>query len=418
MPHASEANPLLRRLLVGVALLVTVALLALQLPRLLEGEVLGIDDFAEYWAAGRLNLQARNPYDSDQLHALQVSAGLPEDDPAIIMWNPPWTLTFVMPFGLPGYALGRLIWLLFHLGVVIACADLLWREFGGSVELRWLAWLVALSFCPTLISLKSGQISPMILLGLTGFLCCQRRGHDFAAGVCMILATIKPHLVYLVWVALLLWAIERRRGRVLLGITIAALVSVGIPLLFNPDVIQQYRKATSEQPPTDWVATTFGSLLRLWLGEGKVGLIFLPTVLGLLWFVPYWFRTYRAWNWHEQLPLLLLVSTSTAAYGWLGDQVILVMALMAMAAWLERSPRRLIVSAMAIYALLNLADLGLNIVQRVDAVQQMLGISHRPEHQLWHLWTAPALLLGFLILRARTRIETTAPQHESEPAHA
>lgn len=393
-----------RRALLAVGVIVAAVALAFQLPRLVDRGVLPIDDFAEYWAAGRLNLQAGNPYDVNQLDVLQRGAGLPEDEPAIIMWNPPWTLTFVMPFGLPPYPLARLVWLLFHMGLVVLCADLLWHDFGGTNNRRWIAWFVALTFCPTLITLKSGQISPFILAGLTGFLVCQRGRHDFWAGAVMVFASIKPHLVYLIWVAVVLWALDQRRWRVLLGIAAGFVGALGVPIVFNHDLIHQYLEAI-KQPPVDWMATTFGTLLRMWFGSEHKALVFLPSLLGFLWLVPYWLTHRRDWRWEEQLPLLLLVSNSTAAYGWLGDQVILLAALAPMAAWLEHSRRQTIVMAVAVYANLNLLDLCINI------------FFNQPEHQIWHLWTAPALLAGFLIVRAITHKQAAIPQQESERAY-
>src|SRR5204863_239149 len=102
-PPSSETNPIVRQLLVTLGAIIVIAMLLLQVSRLLEPGVLPIDDFAEYWAAGKLNLSGGNPYDADRLTALQSPAGPPDDEPAIIMWNPPPTLTFVMPFGVPDY---------------------------------------------------------------------------------------------------------------------------------------------------------------------------------------------------------------------------------------------------------------------------------------------------------------------------
>ena len=57
------------------------------------------DDYVEYWAAGRLNLQGENPYSPELLLPLERGAGRDTDE-AIMMWNPPWTLALAMPFGL------------------------------------------------------------------------------------------------------------------------------------------------------------------------------------------------------------------------------------------------------------------------------------------------------------------------------
>ena len=58
-------------------------------------------------------------------------------------------------------------------------------------------------------------------------------------------------------------------------------------------------------------------------GWQKSWLQFLPSALGLAWFAFYWPRVRRAWRWEEQMPLLLLVSLLTTAYGWPFDLVIL-----------------------------------------------------------------------------------------------
>jgi hypothetical protein len=374
------------------------------LPRLLDPQVLGVDDFVEYWSAGRLNFTRGNPYAPDQLLALQKSAGL-KDDQAIMMWNPPWALPLVMPFGLLDYPAGRLVWLLFHVVLVVGCADVLWRIYGGPESARLVAWLAALSFCPTLIVLRMGQISPFILLGLTGFLYFARTQHFALAGAFIVLAAIKPHLVYLVGLAVLLWCLDRRCWSLLFGAGAAGLAAVLIAIAANPAVFAQYRYATAHYPPVDWITTTFGTLLRVCFAPEQSWLQFVPPVFGIGWFLPYWRRHRRDWDWDAQLPLLLLVSYVTACFGWLGDQVALIVALIPVAVWAWRSPRPAVhVAALAIYLALDAADLALNV------------LSH--EQQLWHLWTAPALLLGYLAMRryAGRKAEPQRPAEADRPA--
>ncbi len=76
---------------------------------LTDTRILPPDDFVEYWAAGRLNAQGQNPYDPGLLMPLEVAAGRPLEQ-AILMWNPPWTLThpacYPSVFG-PPYRCGR-----------------------------------------------------------------------------------------------------------------------------------------------------------------------------------------------------------------------------------------------------------------------------------------------------------------------
>ena len=61
---------------------------------------------------------------------------------------------------------------------------------------------LALSLFPTLIALRMGQISPLMLAGLVGFLYFLRHERGWLAGLALLPATVKPHLFHLVWLAL------------------------------------------------------------------------------------------------------------------------------------------------------------------------------------------------------------------------
>src|SRR5207248_11516891 len=121
MSQSVEARSSLRPWLLGAAGLAAVALLIVQLvrsPQLLAQ--LQMYDFVEYWAAGRLISSGENPYDADRMHELERAAGRTE--PGILMWNPPWTLSLVLPFGLLHVRTAHLLWLLLHLAVLGFCA--------------------------------------------------------------------------------------------------------------------------------------------------------------------------------------------------------------------------------------------------------------------------------------------------------
>ena len=150
------------------ACVVAVGLLAVQFvqaPQLLAR--LQMYDFVEYWAAGRLIASGENPYDLDHMHELERAAGRTED--GILMWNPPWTLPLVLPFGLLPVRVAHLLWLVLQLGVLVFCVDRLWLLYGGDGDRRWVAWLLGIAFLPTLFALTAGQITPLLLLGVVGF---------------------------------------------------------------------------------------------------------------------------------------------------------------------------------------------------------------------------------------------------------
>src|SRR4051812_35256377 len=70
---------------------------------------LPMQDYVEYWAAGRLLAEGKNPYDTEAVRALEREAGRDED--AILMWNPPWVLPLVVPLSWVDARSGHLPWL-------------------------------------------------------------------------------------------------------------------------------------------------------------------------------------------------------------------------------------------------------------------------------------------------------------------
>jgi hypothetical protein len=322
-----------RRLLTAAGFAVVAVLLAGQVRQLLaDPTVWPPDDFVEYWAAARLTLGGENPYDPALLLPLQRAAGRDTDE-AVMMWNPPWSLAVVLPLGLLDARAAQLLWLMVNLVALGYCGDRLWNQSGGSQERRWVGWTLSLAFLPSLFALQSGQIGPLLLLGVVLFLECERRGWPVLTGAATVLLAVKPHLAYLVWVAILCEAIARRRFGVLLGGATAGLFATLIPLAFNPQVLHQYADAMGNRPPAQWVSPTVGSVLRLAFGAELFRLQFVPVAVGLAWFAWNWRRTGRTWNWTEQLPLLLLVSFVTAPYGaWPFDMVLLLPAVVRLVA--------------------------------------------------------------------------------------
>jgi len=245
-----------------------------------------------------------------------------------MMWNPPWTLALVLPFSLLPYLWSRTLWFLASVLATFFCADWLWRFYDGSERLRWLSWLVAFTFGPTLRGFAVGQISPFLLLGVVGFLFFVQRERYWWAGVVLILASFKPHIVYLIGLSLVCWAVDRRRWAVLLGGAMVLLAAMGVVLIVNPALLDQYRFAVTHYPPQQWATATLGAGLRMLFGIELFWLQFVPSALGGLWFLLYWRRYREGWDWKKQLPLIALVSAMTSAYGWTYDYSIVLLAVL------------------------------------------------------------------------------------------
>ena len=345
---------------------------------------LPMHDFVEYWAAGRLTLQGENPYDIERMEQTQRDAG--RTDEGILMWNPPWTLPLVLPFGLLDVRSAHLIWMALHFLVLGSCADRLWRLYGGDADRRWVGWLLALTFLPCYFALTAGQISPLILLGATLFLHFSERRSDPLMGVAAVLLAIKPHLAYLFWIALLFWAVRERRWKVLVAGTATGVLLTAIPLAFDTQLLQHYGHAFTNQPPSQYRSPTLAHCLRVLIDPDNFRLQFLALVPGLLWFVPWWICHRRRWEWKEQMPLLLLVSVLTTAYGgWPFDLVLLLVPVVQIAVRLHGAEAgRWRALAVVFYCIIGL----------VAVVQLALGVEY-----FWFIWMCPAVLAAYVGFR-------------------
>jgi hypothetical protein len=376
----------LRQILAVLLLAVVLVLLFRISPVLVNKELLSTDDFVEYWAAGRLNLRGGNPYSPEQLEALQLHTGRTFQVP-VRMWNLPSILPLIMPFGAFDFPFSRVLWFLTHLALICFCASYIWRLYGGSPNLAWVPLLLAFSFLPTLFMLKVGQIGTFMLFGVVLFLMFTQRRAWWLAGLAMLFMANKPHVLYLVPLAFLLWTINQRRWALLAGSATGIILAIGIALLFNPQVLRQYLDFIGHNPPNG-ITPTIGGVLRYYSGPEKMWLQILPAALGAIWFMFYWFKRRRAWDWSEQMPLMLTVSVLTASYGWTYDYVVLIPVIVAVAVRLvQRGLDATTLVAIMLYA-------------AIDGAVLVTNLNGMILEDFWLMWLAPAFAgWYFLVVR-------------------
>ena len=376
-----------RRIAVWVLLVVAVAILAWLLATRSDS-FLGNDDFVQYWAAARLNQAGDNPYDAEKLWSLQRSWHS-VDSRAVRMWNPPWVLPLVAPFALLPYPQARSIWFLVSLVAVMTAGYLAWDASGGPRSAYPVAAILIVLFAPTLFTLKMGQISGFVLLGVAGFLYAASHERWILAGCFASLLTIKPHYLYLFWVALVLWSLRAKKCRALVASAAAVLVALALAMLTNVTVLHQYCQAALSDPLHYWAPPTFGTLLRLAWGHDRHWLQFIPMLIGLIWVLCYWNRHSKQWDWTDHLPLLISVSAVTAPYGWSYDLVVLVPAIMHVALLALRGAcRPAQLGGIALYGMINLIAIWQNLTS--------VG-------ELFYVWMPSALLWSHLLMLAVIR---------------
>ena len=345
----------------------------------------GIRDFVAYWAAARLLFTGNNPYSPSEVLSLQRSVGMTEPTP-LIMWNPPWTLSFVWPFGLLEFTTGQFVWLLMNVFLVMFSAQRLLQLYGRPEDKAGPAWILAFTFIPAVYALILGQITPIILFGLTMFLILVEEKNNWR-GIALVLTllAVKPHFVYIFWLAVVLWLWCRRDWRILIGTGIIGLIASALPLLFDPQIYSHYievHRSGDYLKPFDLpVPSLRNVLIAVFQLEGSL-LAHLPTAVGAVWLLIYWRRHRDRWIWKERLPLLLLVSIVTSPYSWTFDQIVLLPAIIQSYVWL----RGRVAGVMLGYLSFNAIYLAVRYIVPVD---------------FWYFWMAPLFLAAYLWIRKR-----------------
>jgi len=342
------------------------------------------NDFAFYWTAARLVLDGHNPYSARETIDLQNRLSFAGKGP-LVMLNPPWVLPLIVPFGLLSFSVGKSLWFVTGLALVLISVHWLWNLYGAGQN-RWIGWLVAVTFLPVAVVLAIGQIGPLILFGLAGFLRFEAKRNDYVAGIFLFLTALKPHLVFLLWIALLLFALYQRRWKPVAALVATVASASFLAALLDHRAFQQYVGLFSQENIVSQESPTLGGLLRHI--SGLPAMQFLPLAVAAVWFAVYWIRWRSSWEWRDRLPSLLLVSIVATSYAWFFDQVVLLPSVFCATVLVLRSQRQIWFGAVVAYLAIN-------------SIILLLVLERRPA--FFYAWTA----LAWLVLVATVQRSAT-----------
>lgn len=290
-------------------------------------------DFMSYWVAGRFYLAGLNPYSPAAMWPIEKALGW--TGPPLVMLNPPWSLVFVAPLGLVSFQVAHYVCLVLSLALETASFLLLWRYFGGEKSKQWIALAIFATLLPAGVAEHAGQVTPLMLAGLTAFLYSLRHQRYLLAGACLLPLGLKPHLLWLALLAIVLWAAQNKRWILFVGAIATYATATLAALAYNHNVLGYLHGSTASAAMV--TVCGVGGALRSVFGFQHGWLQFLPMAVGLPWFANYWLRNHPTWSWEQHLPMLLLVSIGTAPYFWAHDFILAVPALISLAVAFSRT---------------------------------------------------------------------------------
>ena len=240
------------------------------------------------WAGGRALLEGLNPYDTAVWGPLRARYGS-EWIPDSRVPFPLWTLLFHLPFSALDLAWGAAAWLsLLMMLLGFSIFLIVFELVGNLLPIGEFAVLVvgAFLFRGSVISLRGGQLTFVLLFILVLFWFLLRHGHSFWAGFVLAFIMLKPNPFILLAPLVGVWLVWRREWRVAAG----GLTAVGLMFFMSWLVLPGWF--------LDWLDV-----------RGKTEYaIMMPTVWGI--------AHDLAMEWWVVLGLLLAVSV-TAVIGWL-----------------------------------------------------------------------------------------------------
>jgi hypothetical protein len=203
------------------------------------------------------------------------------------------------------------------------------------------------------------------------------RRRPIFAGAFLSLTLIKPQLLLLLWIAILLRSLQRRHWKTLASVCASIFTLTVVAGLFDHRVFRHYQELTAT-PYLQINPSGMLAIVRRLLNRGDITVTywmqFVLPILGLGWVALYWRKHRNQWRWTEQMPILVTASVLTAAYGWIFDQTILVLPIIALAAATSREQSRLSWNLVIFYTSLNCALMLLMVVPPLTYIPTPLAL--------------------------------------------
>lgn len=282
-------------------------------------------DLSNHTVAQDIVRRGLNPYDIGVV-ALQRPGLAAGDVLYRMVWNPP--ICFIFPgvfFLLPDWV-AYALWpgVLYLSGVALAVVG--WSLSGRPLRVSVLLFAAYCSF-PLTSEVYLSQMSSLValppLIGIALFM----RGRDFAAGLLLSLAVLKPHVVFLPMCTVAFWTLLGRRWGVVLGVFVGGFLGAASAELLYPGVLHWW-VFREVWPLQVHGGTLSGVVRRFAMSQGGEDPIFVALLVPLVVVPSFLLALYRyarsptsvavAWS--------LLLNFIATPYGFVFDQTVLIVA--------------------------------------------------------------------------------------------
>lgn len=293
-------------------------------------------DFVGYWSATYLFRNGENPYDPELMEITQDTKLETSQDYTIMAWNPPTLFVFLLPLTWLSFLQAKFVWLIINLAIVISAGLILANLYGPAKNVKFIlaSLLFAMLFPPVISGLFMGQVTFLVLFGLTASMALIKKGAWFQAGMALILTTVKPHLVVLPLIYLLLHMAQQRQFKGWLGFLSSGIICISILFIFRSNWISDLI-GLSMIAPVNWATPTIGGLLsslRITDSARYLILLFVPLPVLLAWH-------HKKYSMEFSTALLTLITIPVTFFGWNYDQSLLLIPIAQIFGWLAQSKK-------------------------------------------------------------------------------
>jgi len=233
-------------------------------------------DFQCFWAAGALVATGGDPYDAMQYQRKLVESRRERLDAEFCgerFAYPPWTAAALVGLGALPQPVAAAAWLSLMVAATVLAIGWLWQLGGARVPLPFIAALVVLTE-PFMLALAEGQFGVFTVALTAGAVVALRSADGRASGLATAALVVKPHIVLVVFPALLLLQLRARRWASLATVfAVAVGTAVAIAALRPSWFSEWIASATKTRAATVPLATSWDLAASLGGAPLAIGMI-------------------------------------------------------------------------------------------------------------------------------------------------